>query len=343
MTDPNTMSRYCLATLALAASSGCAGFIEKRAADSTYSVMQRSSVAVQRASDVELARAAAPGGLVQLEAFHLAYPNHRGFVELLAEGYCQYASGFLHDDWEELVLAGDTAGADRVRDRTLNLLDQCVHWGLRLLDDEWKQAYDAGPAELDARIAGADDDDVAGMSWVAVGMVTSIGMNPMDPQRMRYLPTADKLLERIVELAPAHRDAMALVMLGALDSSRPAFLGGDPDAGERHFERARELTRGEVLVVDVVFARTYAVAVKDRTLFRETLERVVEANTARWPERRLTNEMAIQKARMYLDAEAALFGDPPAEQPEAEEDEEDEEDEEAERLSHTPSTPSSSR
>lgn len=301
------MSRYCLlAPLVIA--TGCAGFIKKRAAESTHSVMRRSSVAMQRASDVELARAAAPGGLVQLEAFHLAYPRHRGFVELLAEGYCQYASGFLHDDWERLVIAGDKARADRLRARTIKLLDKCVHWGLQLLGEEWRKAHAAGPKPFDARVAKAGKRDVDGMAWVAVGMVTAIGMNPMDFKRLSYLSSAQKLLERVVALDPDHRDATALVMLGALDSSRPAIFGGNPAAGKRHFERARTLTGGQMLMVDVVYARTYAVAVKDRALFRKTLERVLKANPAKWPERRLTNEMAIAKARMYLAAEQTLFG-----------------------------------
>jgi hypothetical protein len=302
------MSRFCVIAIAGAVTlAGCSGFIQRRAASSTHSVMKRSSIAVQRGDDIELARAAAPGGLVQLEAFHLAYPGHRGFVELLAEGYCQYASGFLNDDWERAVLGGDGKAAMRLRTRTLRLLDRCIDYGLTLLGSDWKAAYARGPAAMSRMVAAAGKSDVQGMTWVAVGIATAIGMNPLDLGRLRFLSVTEAMLDRVVALDEDFRDATAHVLLGALDSSRPRFLGGNPEAGKRHFARARALTRGGSLMVDVVFARTYAVATKNRALFRKTLQRVLQADPTRWPERRLANEMAKAKARTYLAAEERIF------------------------------------
>ncbi len=287
---------------------GCAGIIERRAADSTYGVMKRSRVAVQRSADVELARAAAPGGLVQLEAFHLAYPYHRGFKLLLAEGYCQFAAGFLNDDWERATLAGDAAASAVIKERALGLLDKCVGYGLTLLGASWEQAYEAGPGALTKLVARARKSHVAGMTWVALGISTGIAMEPTSPKRLRYLPVAQAMLARAIELDPTFRDATAHVMMGALDSARPRWLGGDPASGKRHFDQARALTDGAALMVDVVFARTYAVAVGDRTLFRATLDKVLAADVGKWPERRLANEMARDKAALYLEHEDALFG-----------------------------------
>ena len=48
--------------------------------------------------------------------------------------------------------------------------------------------------------------------------------------------------------------------------------------------------------------RSVAVAHKDRVLFDATLRRVLDTDVTRWPERRLGNELALVKARRYLDA-----------------------------------------
>lgn len=288
--------------------SGCAGFIEKRAAESTVAITKQSRVVIQRQADVELARAAAPGGLVQLEAFSLAYPKQRGFIELLAEGYCQYAVGFVADDWEQALMAEDRARAFRIQTRALSLLDRCVDYGATLLGKRWQAARERGPEALVAMTSTARKRDVPGMSWIALGLTSAVSLNPLNRKRLAWLPVAQALLERIVVLDEGHNDATAHVLLGTIHSARSKLLGGDPATGKRHFDRARALTGGASLLVDVMLARSYAVTVGDRELFRQALERVINAKTASWPERRLANEMAVRKARRYLDAEEQFFG-----------------------------------
>jgi hypothetical protein len=76
---------------------------------------------------------------------------------------------------------------------------------------------------------------------------------------------------------------------------------GKPD-GSAYFDRARQLSGERVLDVEVMFARSVAVARKDRALFTTTLERVAHADIERWPARRLANALAHRKAARYLAA-----------------------------------------
>lgn len=299
---PRWVARLVLLMLA----TSCTSFIEKRAASSTFSIMQRSKLAMQRSADTELARIASPGGLVQLEAFHLAYPEHRGFLALLTEGYCQYAVGFVLADWERSVIAHDEPVSEKLRQRALSLFDKCGSLGLQLLGKKWQKSYAAG--ELEARIATAKKRDVAGMLWLAFGMVNRIALDPFQAKRLAELELAQALLHRAIELDESHNDAIAHVMLGALASSRPRLLGGDPETGKRHFLRAKKLTGDGMLMIDVIFARSYGVATGNREFFSETLKRVVASDPSRWPERRLANALAIEKARVYLRAEDSFLG-----------------------------------
>src|SRR4051812_38374126 len=98
----------------LLALTGCSGFINKQAAESTYGILEKSQAAARRQGDVELARAARPSGIIQLEAFALAYPDHRGFKLLHAESVCAYAIAFVFDDWEDAQLGGRSEEAVRL-------------------------------------------------------------------------------------------------------------------------------------------------------------------------------------------------------------------------------------
>src|SRR5687767_6915899 len=99
----------------------------------------------KRQPDVELARDAAPGGILQLETFALAYPDHGGFKTLRAEAVCQYAIGFVFDDWEDATLAGRDLEAERLATRISALLEQCVEANLALLPGKWREARARGP------------------------------------------------------------------------------------------------------------------------------------------------------------------------------------------------------
>ena len=107
-------------------------------------------------------------------------------------------------------------------------------------------------------------------------------------------------LERCVALEPGFHGADAELLLGTLAAGRSQFLGGAD--GEAWFAQARAGAGEGALLVDVMFARGTLVARQDRDQFERTLRAVLAADVTRWPERRLTNELARRKAARYLAA-----------------------------------------
>jgi len=76
-------------------------------------------------------------------------------------------------------------------------------------------------------------------------------------------------------------------------------MGGKPEIGREHFERAIALSKGKNLLCKVLFAKQYARLVFDRELHDRLLEDVLAAD----PEARgftLTNVLAQQQARILL-------------------------------------------
>ena len=269
---------------------GCESFITKRAASSTYAIIKQSNIAAQRESDLQLARDATPGGLMQLEAFSLAYPNHSGFKQLHAEAFCSYAVAFIFDDWEDASLTGRASDADVIATRLRPLLARCAALNRALLPKAWREKPVAELVSL------AKKSQAPALLWLATTDAVTLALAPM--QNFAKLPDIRAALARCAELAPGAHDADAEILLATLDAGTGAIFGTTD--GHAAFDRARVAAGQAALIVDVMFARGTAVARKDRALFTSTLERVLAVDVAQWPERRLANEIARKKARRYL-------------------------------------------
>jgi hypothetical protein len=284
--------------VALCALAGCSSFFENKAAESTFRILDKSQVAARRLADVELARDAMPGGLVQLEAFALAYPNHRGFRLLHAEALCQFGIAFVFDDWEDAELRGREADAAKLKARVTTLAGACVEAQLALLPRAWRDARTAGADAWDARVAAAIRADVPHLLWITTADAVALALDPL--QHLENLPVIVRGLERSIELHPGAHDSDAELLLGTLEANRSRFVGGSD--GSARFGAARSQLGDGALLVDVMFARGTLVAKQDRAAFEATLRKVLAADPARWPERRLANALARRKAERYLAA-----------------------------------------
>ncbi len=278
--------------LALAVLSGCESFITKRAASSTFAILEKSNIVAQREADLQLARDATPGGLMQLEAFALAYPDHRGFKRLHAEAFCSYAVAFVFDDWEDASLMGRTAEADALASRLRPLLSRCATLNRALLPKAWQTKPIAELLPLAKKV------HAPVLLWLATTDAVNLALAPM--ANFTKLPDIRAALTRCAELAPGAHNADAEILLATLDAGTGAVFGTSD--GQAAFDRARAAAGPGALIVDVMYARGTAVARKDRALYTKTLETSLAADPAQWPERRLANELARRKARRYLAA-----------------------------------------
>ncbi len=291
-----------MATLA----TGCSGFIDNQAATSTLKILQASQTAALRVPDVELARAALPGGILQLDAFAIAYPKRREFRVLHAMALCQYATAFVFDDWETATLAARSDEAAHAADRLAPLLASCVDANLELLPPAWRAARVRGPDAVVALMPSATRAQVPQLIAIATADASRLALAPF--ARLADLPMIRAMLERATALLPGALEARGELLLGTLAAGQSQFMGGDD--GSAYFQRARTLAGEQNLLVDVLYARAVAVAHGDRALFETTLARVLAADVTRWPDRRLPNAIARQKAQRYLDAEGTLLPPP---------------------------------
>jgi hypothetical protein len=139
-----------------------------------------------------------------------------------------------------------------------------------------------------------------------MSIASAIYMDQPDPSRLVDLPKALALLERADALDPSVEDAGPARVLGLVWGRSPA-AGGDPPRSRRWFDKAIARTDGHYLMTRVMFARSYAVAVRDRELFERTLHDVLAEPPERAPEYRLPNALAKRRAALFLAREDRLL------------------------------------
>jgi hypothetical protein len=287
--------------------------VTKLAVGSTSKVLQKGQPAMKQEPDYEMAARALPASLKTVEAFHMVDPANQRLVRILAEGYCQYATGFIEDEWEQASLARNFDEVDYHSGRATKAFLRCMGYGLELLGGSWKKALHGEVEAFQAKVARAGKDQRDAMLWTAIGLAGAINQNKDDIVMVSQLPKARVLLERIAELDekdgardPALR-ALPHVALASIAVAMSRAMGGRPELGKQHFERAMEITQNKFLLAKVYYARRYAVAVQDRALFRKALIEVLQTDPAIWPDQRLANEIAHRRARRYLKNEKEWF------------------------------------
>ena len=108
-------------------------------------------------------------------------------------------------------------------------------------------------------------------------------------------------MQRVIALDASFFYGSPHLHMGVYLAAKPAITGGNIDKAREHFDQAFALGAGKLLSAKVLYARYYAVALKDRALFRNTLQEVLEAPVDEVPELILSNTLAKEKARDLLE------------------------------------------
>jgi hypothetical protein len=270
--------------------------IGKLTVNTTSKVLTRGQPSMKQESDFLLAQRAIPGSLKTVEAFHYVDPENERLALILAEGFCQYASGFIEDEWEIATFAKDFDGIEEHSVRATKSFTRCLGYAIEILGKNYEKAL-WGPVDaFENAIKKVDKDKRSALMWTAVGLAGSINQNKHEPEMVVHLPKAQIILKHLVAMDdanppsdPSHQ-ALPHIALGMLYTAVSKEYGGQHDLALQHFKRGFDITGGRFLLAKVYLARRYAVATQNKELFRKTLIEVLQTDPAVWPEQRLANE-----------------------------------------------------
>ncbi|MBW8327836.1 MAG: TRAP transporter TatT component family protein [Thiobacillus sp.] len=278
--------------IALLTLSGCS--TSQLVARSASPLIDHGVAAMNRETDLELARASIPANLKMIEALLLADPGNAAYRVQAAMGFYGYALGFVEP--------GDHARAialyQRAREHALIALG---HAGVT-------QATLTGEmANLQQALTRLDARAVPALFWTASSWGKWIELQLDDPARLAELPRVEALMQRVLALDETYYHGGAHVFFGVYYGGRAPMFGGDFIRAAWHFDRAAELNQNRLLLVDVYRARYLLRQMGEREAFHATLHRVLDAPASADPDLNLANALARKQAAALLAQEEDLF------------------------------------
>jgi hypothetical protein len=267
--------------------SGCASMISS----ATSKMADNISLAIQNQNDPATVRDGAPAYLLMIDGLIEGDPENEDLLLAGSRLYGSYSSAFVDDEER----------AQRQANKSLN-------YARRALCLELEEVCLASTQKLNLFQDSIDATSVADikiMYTYAVAWAGWVQVNSADWNAVADLAKVTTLFERCLQLDESYDRGGAHLYLGVIKSLIPAALGGKPEVARVHFERARSLSEGENLMVNVLMARHYARAVYDQELHDQLLTEVQMAK-ADYPGFTLINSLAKREADVLL-AESADF------------------------------------
>ena len=274
--------------LLLSALAGCASF----ATSATSRLADNLSSTILNQDDPETVEAGMPSYLLLVDSLIEGDPKNENLLLSGSKLYGAYASAFLKDTERTKRFARK---ARDYSDRAL-----CVHSAQ--LCNLLERPYDDFAAAIGSLKAG----DVPQLYASGAAWAGWIQANSSDWNAIASLAKVKAMMMRVVELDETYDHGEAHLYLGVITTLLPVALGGRPEEGRIHFERAIELSQGHDLMAKVEYARRYARITYDRPLHDRLLREVLDADVSA-PGLTLSNVLAKRQARELLASADSYF------------------------------------
>lgn len=274
--------------LALSALDGCASL----ATSAATRMANNLSGAILNQNDPETVEAGMPAYLLLIDSLIAGDPKNEDLLLAGSKLYGSYASAFVREPERATRLA---AKARSYSDRAL-----CAHDArmCNLLD----RPFDDFSSALGAmKVGNVPVLYASGAAWAGW-----IQANSSDWNAIADLAKVKAVMTRVVELDEAYDHGEAHLYLGVIATLLPPALGGKPEEGRVHFERAIKLSGGHDLMDKVEYARRYARITYDRPLHDRLLHEVLDADAVA-PGLTLSNMLAKRQARELLASADSYF------------------------------------
>jgi hypothetical protein len=298
----------------LFAVSGCS--MRQIALNQTAAVLKDALPAFEREWDYELASQALPGSIKTIEGFLVSAPKNADLLLLLSRAYGAFGLAILEDRYEREKIAAaardedDSPAVERLRTRVKEMYLRAHRYGLRLMETRksgFRAAFKKGREALKNQLAACDKGDVPALFWTTMPLATALNIGRDDVTLIAVVPKIKVVMKRIIELDEGYYYGGAHLVLGGLYGGVGKMLGGNAKLAKTHFERALALSKRRFLVVQEMYARTLAVQVQDKKLFRVLLSEVLDAKLKDFPEQMLANVAAKRRAQRTLNRIDELF------------------------------------
>jgi len=282
------MIRLFLALVIVVPLVGCASLVSSAASGLATDL----SAGILDQDDPETVEAGAPAYLLLIDGLIRDTPKSENLLLAGAKLYSAYASVFVKE----------AQRAQRLSTKSRQYAERALCQHRAALCGFSARPFD----EYRAALAGLGAADVPMLYTLASAWAGWVQAHSSDWNAIAELAKVRATMERVVALDETYDHGGAHLYLGVMTTLLPAALGGKPEEGRNHFERAISLSQGRDLMAKTEYARRYARLVFDRPLHDRLLNEVLQA-PATAPGLTLRNTLAQRAARELLKSADSYF------------------------------------
>jgi hypothetical protein len=279
-------SFYILTSLLLL--SGCSFFISSATVDMTENLSQ----AILNNNDLATVKDGAPAYLLMVDSLLYRNPDNESLLRGASDIYTAYTTVFVKD-----------------QARAKKLTEKALGYALRAICVRRPKTCgfrEVNFQEFKNTILSLDIKDVPDLFTLGTAWAAWIQMHRKDWGAVAEISRVEAIMKRGIELDEFYQDGDAHLYLGVLATFLPPAMGGKPDVGRKHFERALEISKDKNLMAKVLYAQHYARLVFDRKLHDRLLNEVLESKTD-VPGYTLSNTLAQKRAKELLESGEDYF------------------------------------
>lgn len=267
---------------------GCGYVISSATSDLSDNLSQ----SILNSTDPDTIAEAIPAYLLLLDGLIRSHPENSDLLASTAKLYSSYAG----------TLEKQPQRAKRLTATALNYAFESAC--------QERDSY-CGLASYDYKqfanlVDSTEPDDVPVLFLLGSTWASWIQAHKDDWNAVAKLPFTVRLMERVIELDENYQNGAAHLYMGVASSLIPAAMGGKPEQGKQHFERALLLSEHKNLMAKVLFAKHYARLAFDRELHDRLLNEVLAADPVQ-PDLTLINTLAQRQAQALLQSAERYF------------------------------------
>ncbi len=276
--------------LATGLAAGCS--VRTLAANMIADALTEGSGAFLSDEDPQLVKEAIPFGLKTYEGLLEKNPEHEGLLLSAASGFASYA--YLLQIEAEKIDRDDYQKAREIRKRASRHYLRARGYAFRGLNLKDKKFVEKLMQDPPMALKSAGVKEVPFLYWAGASWAGAAAADKGNTDLIAGIPVAGALVKRAVALDESFEAGSAYEFLISFEASRP---GGDLALAREYYQKALFFSQGKRASVHLALAEGVCVAEQDLAEFKKLLRLALEIDIDQYPEIRLLNTIAQDRAR----------------------------------------------
>lgn len=243
---------------------GCAALSSSFTSSISSKMAGNLSRAFVNYDDLATVETAVPAYLLMVESFLEQDPKNESLLLTASKLYNSYTAAFVKEP-----------------ERAARLSRKALGFAFRAMCNRHPDGCDLKDMPFErfqSFMSRTTQEDLPALYALGAAWASDVQAHQTDWNAVALLPRIESVMKRVLVLDETFESGGAHLYMAVFSTLVPPALGGRPEEGRKHFERALQISGRKNLMVHVFYAKHYARMVFDRELHDGLLKEVLAAD-----------------------------------------------------------------